>query len=415
MKVSDSLPESLIVIESHYHINDVLLRYSPAVFKEAVIKSIEDMTHGKHYKSDKLDIKVSKVRLSMDVSGQSKVDRLITMEINLKEKPGIKIKQQIHMYYTSQSVLVQGNRLLGGIKGFKILVEDFLQPLFNAAIEVQRIKINETKNIIDKVLEDTLKKAEKQDWFTCEKCGGKFRFDSDLKVHMKKHEEQGVINKRELSTSPVERTKKKMKENPISTSSPLKVVTQVAGPSTLLVSQVEGPSATVTVSQVAGPSILSEVVGASDLADSKSEEDMRMEIDEKNEEVNRLVKEMAQKEKSYKEKLNEVIRESIKMSDDLIAMQKERDLLNAKLDIYEKKDKQERYEKNLILFNHGGDLVLNMDVDENEDESSKEEVDECIMDIKCQGNCDPVVHQAQKLQSMKLQGGLEEAHLRKTQ
>ena len=61
------------------------------------------MSEGKQYDSDKLNIKVSKVRLTMDNSGLSKVDSLITMEINLKEKRGIKIKQQIHMHSISFS------------------------------------------------------------------------------------------------------------------------------------------------------------------------------------------------------------------------------------------------------------------------------------------------------------------------
>ena len=77
---------------------------------------------------------------------------------------------------------------MGGVKGFNILVEDFLQPLFNAAIAAERKKINETKSILDKLLEDTLKKADKPNWFICDNCGGKFRFDSDLKSHMKNHE-----------------------------------------------------------------------------------------------------------------------------------------------------------------------------------------------------------------------------------
>ena len=71
---------------------------------------------------------------------------------------------------------------MGVVKGFNILVEDFLQPLFNAAIAAERKKINETKSILDKLLEDKL------NWFTCDNCGGKFRFDSDLKSHMKNHE-----------------------------------------------------------------------------------------------------------------------------------------------------------------------------------------------------------------------------------
>ena len=88
-----------------------------------------------------------------------------------------------------------------------------------------------------------------------------------------------------------------------------------------------------------------------------------------------------------------------KMSEELIKVQKERDLAHAKLEVLEKKEKQERYDKNLIIFENGGDLVLDIKDDE------EKEVDECILNVKCQGDCDPVVNQAEQLRNMKLQGG----------
>ena len=69
---------------------------------------------------------------------------------------------------------------------------------------------------------------------------------------------------------------------------------------------------------------------------------MRMEIDEKKEELNELVKEMVKKEKGFSDRLNEALGENKKMSDNLIAIQKKRDLLKAKVDIYEKKRKDMR-------------------------------------------------------------------------
>ena len=69
----------------------LFLKYSPAVFKEAVIKATENMTQGKEYSTDKLNIKVTKVRLTKDASGEAKVDSLITMEISLKKNPGFRI------------------------------------------------------------------------------------------------------------------------------------------------------------------------------------------------------------------------------------------------------------------------------------------------------------------------------------
>ena len=54
--------------------------------------------------------------------------------------------------------------------------------------------------------------------------------------------------------------------------------------------------------------------------------------------------------------------ENKKMSYTLIAIQKEQDFLKARLDIYEKEEKEDVW----------------------------------ILDIKCEGNCDPVIHQAQE-------------------
>ena len=96
------------------------------------------MTEGKDDQTTKLDIKVTKTRLYIiQNSGESKVDNLITLMINLRKNPDIKIKLQIHVYYTSQNMMVQGSRLLDKVKGFKLLVEDFLQPLLVTAIEIE--------------------------------------------------------------------------------------------------------------------------------------------------------------------------------------------------------------------------------------------------------------------------------------
>ena len=51
---------------------------------------------------------------------------------------------------------------------------------------------------------------------------------------------------------------------------------------------------------------------------------------------------------------------------------------------YLKKEKKNKIENNIIMFEHGGDIVINLD------EEEQKEVDECILDVKCQGNCDEV-------------------------
>ena len=85
---------SVAPISTTYHRNDVVMKYSPAVCKEAIIRTTEDMTEGKVYNTENLEIKVIKTRLSKDTSGVSKVDNLITLNIRLKNKPEINVKQK---------------------------------------------------------------------------------------------------------------------------------------------------------------------------------------------------------------------------------------------------------------------------------------------------------------------------------
>ena len=191
------------------------MKYSPAVFKNAVINSTEAMAEGKEYRSDKLDFKVKKTRLTKDSNGNSKVDHLITFDISLQKKPNIKMKQQLHVYYTSQSGMVQGNRLSGGIKAFKLFIEDFLQPLSKIAIDTSKANISETEDILEKVLGLVVKaedKSRNNKWFDCNKCDGKFKFVNELEKHMINHVNDSNISKRELSTSPGNRSQKRLEK-----------------------------------------------------------------------------------------------------------------------------------------------------------------------------------------------------------
>ena len=79
-------------------------------------------------------------------------------------------------------------------------------------------------------------------------------------------------------------------------------------------------------------------------------EDMKMEIDEKNEEVKQLQKEMAKMKKEYDAKYIEVVEEMNKVSENLIQVQKEQDIYCAKLEVIEKREKEAKIEKNMILF-----------------------------------------------------------------
>ena len=107
--------------------------------------------------------------------------------------------------------MVQRNRLSGGIKAFKMFIEDFLQPLSKIAIDTFNANISETQDILEKVLELVVKaedKSRNKQLFDCNKCDGKFKCANDLEKHITNHVKDSNISKRELSTSPGNRSQK---------------------------------------------------------------------------------------------------------------------------------------------------------------------------------------------------------------
>ena len=234
------------------------------------------------------------------------------------------------------------------------------------------------------------KQSKKQEWFNCDKCDGQFKFKSELKKHMPNYEQVNTVNKREFSTSPADGNKKKIKEDLESNILPLGNTSVVekkdtVDPNQVVVQVLAVENGGNVTSIHADDAALEHVANV-----NQPQSDMKMETDEKNDKIEELSKELVKQEKEFKEKYNGVVIEMEKMSEELIKVQKERDLAQAKLEVFEQKEKKERYEKTLILFEHGGDLMI--DLQDNE----KEEVDECILSIKCQGDCDPVVHQAEQ-------------------
>ena len=72
------------------------------------------------------------------------------------------------------------------------------------------------KTAIDTSKEQVVKtehKAENKLWFDCDKCEGKFKFANDLEKHMTNPVEDSNTSKFELSTSPGNRTQKKIRED----------------------------------------------------------------------------------------------------------------------------------------------------------------------------------------------------------
>ena len=192
---------------SEYKSNSVKLSYSPAVFKEAVTKVMDDINIGDCYETNKLDIKVKSVRPETDASG-IKVTTLITLEVKALGKHEAPVTQQIHLYHLKQCLMVQGQRKISGIKGFKILVEDFLQPSIEAEIDENKDKIDTTKQMLNKVeekreqnkfkkskvSEDSKKTNNKMKHmnFECDMCEAKFVTKDRLNEHIKKAHEKNV-------------------------------------------------------------------------------------------------------------------------------------------------------------------------------------------------------------------------------
>lgn len=110
-----------------HHTNDVLVKYSPAVFKKAVESVTNEWEEGNKYETDKLKIELVKKRPAVDQSG-SKLDSLFTFRMSSRQGPGTNINQTVHIYNTTYSLMIQGARLLNGVKGCKWFLEDFLQP-----------------------------------------------------------------------------------------------------------------------------------------------------------------------------------------------------------------------------------------------------------------------------------------------
>ena len=68
-----------------HHTNDVLVRYSPAVFKNAVEAVTDKWQDGNMFESDKLKLKVMKRRSAVDQS-DAKLDSLVHFKMSAKNK-----------------------------------------------------------------------------------------------------------------------------------------------------------------------------------------------------------------------------------------------------------------------------------------------------------------------------------------
>ena len=89
------------------------------------------------FETDKMHIKVVKVMPSIDLKN-IKTQDLITLEVQSMNKLEKPVKLQMHVYYTSPAVMVQGHRKVGGVKGYKLSVENFFQPNVEMVMETKK-------------------------------------------------------------------------------------------------------------------------------------------------------------------------------------------------------------------------------------------------------------------------------------
>ena len=191
-------------------VNNVYITYSPAVYKDAVLFVTNEMKEGRTFESNKLQINVKKVMPTTDKTG-IKVQDLITMCVQSKSRIEKPIQLQLHLYYTKQSLMVQGHRKVGGVKGFKLFVEDFFQPCIERVVIANKEKIANTKRILDEaktVPEEKESAKEEAEGvakdvvnevvndlipmsYDCQECEGKFIIKEKLNEHIKiKHKER---------------------------------------------------------------------------------------------------------------------------------------------------------------------------------------------------------------------------------
>ena len=174
-----------------HHTNDIVVKYSPAVFKNAVEAVTEKWQEGAKYESEKLKLEVVKRRTAVDQSGV-KVDILLVFRMSSKQGSTAKINQTIHIYNTTHSLMIQGARLLNGVKGFKCFLEDFLQSELEKEYKKKKDEIEKTEDLLDNVKlpvpqkekkEPNLNKTSREFKFNCEMCEARFRTSEALKEH----------------------------------------------------------------------------------------------------------------------------------------------------------------------------------------------------------------------------------------
>ena len=472
-----------------YNTSSVVLRYSPPVFKEAVEVALNDMNEGDEYKTNNLVIQVKKIRKAEEKTNII-VDKLITLEVQSKMTTVKPISQQIHVYNTTQSIMVQGSRLIKETKGFKVLVEDFLQPHIEYFVKEKEVEIKATKDMIDNIKKSEENKEEKRKLVhQCDKCSVKFKSENDLinhkdKMHLVPDERvecsqiisdiiQGITVKDNTNTTQ-EINIIQPKDSKIAEKLSL-IIKEIKNPSITLADKIEfvedksanlkrvnsmspkgsqGKNLKITLSPpiqqikvmkqgndnsnklkeleedlklvkeeryslkldhtklLADKIILSrenyqikientnlkkklveqeeEVVQAmQEIAEEVAEERKKFTATSEGESFNQ--KDFQKKTKEDEKKYNQLKDEKDKIMEDLVIIQKEKDLMSEKLESIEKETK---IQKNLKLF----DCLVG------ETDKKDEDVDECIRTATCAGDCDDV-SEAVNLINMKNSGG----------
>ena len=118
----------------------------------------------------------------------------------------------------------------------------------------------------------------------------------------------------------------------------------------------------------------------------KVSEALRVDIDQKKEEVEGAWKEYEKLKKEQEEKYKVVVEENMKISKEMAKLQDERDLAQAKVESLESIEKAKKYETNLNKFIEEFPAGCST-VTKDDAMDTGEQVDECVKDSKCVGNC----------------------------
>ena len=136
----------------------------------------------------------------------------------------------------------------------------------------------------------------------------------------------------------------------------------------------------------------------------KVSESLRGDLEKKKEEVVGAWKEYNKMKKEHEDKYTILMKENVKISEDMARMQEERDVAQVKVESLEAIEKAKKYETNLQKFTDNFPAGCNT-ISQDDAMDTGEPIDECIKLAKCIGNCKNLeLGQVMRLKELKESG-----------